>query len=518
MIKVTRMDGKGGRSSWIGLATLAFIFAWSLAWILSRRFEGYPPGNDSCYYLVAAKGIAAGRAYHDFSSPDPGAGTLLGPSFFPLILSGYWRFLHPHLGLLKVLVAMLMATAPAFAFLWLRYLLPGLPALLVSLAFGSAYTFIVQGNSVMTECVFCPMLYAALWLGQRDAARKNAGGRAGWEAWTGAALWVMIARTRVIGWFFLAVFVILSGRRKRWAVATVSAAAAAGWVGLERLSALGVRVTQYSDGMFTGMYPILIDAKAGVLALARNLGDNLWALIGSTDAHILFPYGYEAFQMGKMKRAVCIAIFLITAWGFLLAWKRRKELRPWVIAVLLSAVPTFLIFHAHDSFRYLMPFFPFQVLFFLEPFLAAAGKVESGKAAPAWRKHLPVSVCALLLATQAAGSYRHDFETEFIDYPGDFTALHDAIPAGPGRPDLCLSPDAYYTYLKTGCPSFHLIGRHPLSYVAPIARGKEAWAICGPRNDYYCEYWKEQGVVFGPPVKTVGSWRLMRVEHWPERP
>ncbi|HKP97951.1 MAG TPA: hypothetical protein VJ385_19620 [Fibrobacteria bacterium] len=497
-----------------------FLFAWSLAWILSRRFEGYPPGNDSCYYLVTAKGIAAGRAYQDLSSPDPAAGTLLGPSFFPAALSLYWSFLDPHLGLLKTLVAMLMATAPVFAFLWLRYFLAFPLALMVSLAFGSAYTFIVQGNSVMTECVFCPLLYAGLWLSRRDAARKAedggeagnpAGRRAGREAWMGAILWVILARTRVVGWCFLAIFLASAGRRKRWALAGASTASAAAWVALERLSARGIRVMQYSDGMFTGMYPILVDFKAGVLALAGNLGANLWALIGSTGAHILFPYGYEAFAMGKPKRAVCVAVFLITAWGFLLAWKRRKELRPWLAAVVLSSVPTFLIFHAHDSFRYLMPFFPFQALFFLEPFLAAAAP-----AAPAWRKRLPALACAVLLANQAWGSLRHDFETEFIDYPRDFTALHRAIASGPAKPDLCLSPDAYYTYLRTGCPAFHLIGRHPLAYVAPIARGKEAWAICGPRNDYYCEYWTGQGVVFGPPLKVSGSWRLMRVERWPE--
>jgi hypothetical protein len=181
--------------------------------------------------------------------------------------------------------------------------------------------------------------------------------------------------------------------------------------------------------------------------------------------------------------------------------------------MLLACVPTFVIFHPQDSFRYLMPFFPLHVLCYLEPFLMAAERVPAG-----WRNRLPVPVCALLLACQAAGSWRHDFETEYIDFAGDFIAAHQAIDSAVHKPDLCLSPDAYYTYLRTGCPTFHLIGRHPLPYVAPIAKGKVAWAICGPRNEYYCEYWESLGVVFGPPLKVSGNWRIRRVERWPDSP
>jgi hypothetical protein len=58
--------------------------------------------------------------------------------------------------------------------------------------------------------------------------------------------------------------------------------------------------------------------------------------------------------------------------------------------------------------------------------------------------------------------------------------------------------------------------RHPLEYVRPLAQGKETWAICGPRNDYFCEEWERKGVVFGnPPLKRTAYWRLLRVESWP---
>lgn len=503
------MMGKGREA-----ATLLVLYAWSLGWILSRQFADIPPGNDSAYYLTSAQGFAAGLPFRDLSSPDPQAGALLGPTFFPLLLSLYWLFLSPNLPALKCMVALIMAIAPVAAYLWMRLHIPARLAFLSALAFGASYIFVVQGNSIMTECVFCPLLYLGLWMSQRNESAPGlreipAPGRA--RSWAALIPWVLIARTRVSGWFFLGVFAFLSGRRGKWPLAAAAVLAAAAWVVLEKSLSRGVRVIRYTDGLFTDIYPILVDPWLGTVALARNLWDNLWGFASANAAHILFPYIYSLSAMSATKRLACLAVFLWTAWGLVIAVRRRKSLNPWLLAAFLASVPTFVIFRPHDSFRYLMPFFPFLMVFFLEPWIHLSERARAG-----WRRSLPMVAGLVVVVGQAMHSLGHDFESEFLSYSSDFAALHAFLLAEKSRPDICLSPDAYYTYLKTGCPTFNLQERHPLGYVMPIAKGKETWAICGWRNDYYCEEWERKGVVFAmPPLMTSGPWRLMRVERWP---
>lgn len=486
------------------------IYAWTVAWILAFRFGDLPPGNDSGQYLVLAKGIATGRPFADLSSPDPQAGGLLGPALFPFLLSLYWRFPAPDLGALKLAVALAMGAAPAAAFLWMRKHLDFIPALLAALAFGCSYMLIVQGNSVMTECVFTPLFYLALW-----ASAK--GSESGANRWAAAAMiaWAAVARTRVIGWIFFFGFAAaaIRGRKGRWLIPGLVLAAA--WLAWERILARDARPTRYTDGLFTDIFPVLTRPWEGLMALARNLGGNLYDFSTAIAGHILAPIWYEAFAMSAAKRAGCLALFLWTAWGLWLTWKSRPALRPWIAMMLLAQIPTFVIFHSHDAFRYLMPFFPFLALFWLAPWEALGRRLAAGRP---WARHLPAASMALLLAAQAAGSWRHDFASEYIDFPDEFASVHDAILALPARPEVCLSGDAYYTWLKIGCPSFQFWGtRHPMPYMREHAMGKETWAICGPRNDYFCDGWASKGMAFGKPVlRTAHGWELRRVEAWPD--
>lgn len=432
----------------------------------------------------------------------------MGPSLFPALLSLYWIFLAPHLEWLQILIALVIGLAPPLACLWMQTLVATPLAFCIALAFGACYAFIVQGNSIMTESVFCPMLYGALWLTARGGAEA---GRAAprTASWTAALLWVAMARTRVAGWFFLGAFAWIAARRGWKALALVALGLAAAWSALERVLASGVRAHGYTAGVFTVQYPILTDPIRGAKALAANFADNLWNFAGAIYAHLLFPWIYEAFSMGKAKRALCLAVFLISAWGLLLRIRRHPALRPWIAAVAASLLPTFLIFQPHDNFRYLMPLFPFLALCFLAPFEASA-TVTAG-----WRKAMPLAMAALLAAGQAAASLSHDFETEFIDYPREYAAIHDSLLAMPTRPDLCLAPDFHYTYLRTGIKTLHMESRHKLVYVQPLARGKEAWAICGPRNEYFCRAWEARGVAYDT-LKRAGTWSLLRIAKWPE--
>ena len=504
-------------SAWKRAVFPLVIYAWALAWILSRHFPHLPASYDSTYYLVSAKGFATGEYYKDFSTPDPHMGALLGPSFYPLLLSLYWRFLDPHLLALQILTAMVMAAAPVMAFFWLRLWLEPILALLISLAFGSSYMFIVLGNSFMTEVVFTPLLYAGMWLTYRSLqageSRRNAGEnrRNGSLGWIAMLLWVMLARTRVVGWIFFAVFSGLAAKGRRWLLLGAGLALAGAWVALERIMAIGAQATTYLGGMFTKTYPIEVDFWKGLRIWGAEVWHNIHSFTTSICAHILFPFFYDLMEMNKAKRLACLAVFLWTLWGACVTWLRWKDLRPWLAAALLASLPTLLIFLTNDSFRYHVPYFPFFAFFFVAPFL------RMGESSPsAWKKKLPLFACLAILVSQSLHALDHDFDTEFITMPKEFDAIHDSLLATPGRPDICLSPVNYYTYLRTGIPSLQNQGKHELEYVTGLSRGKEVWAICGPNNDYLCEDWERKGVVLeNPPLKRAGDWRLHRVLAWP---
>ena len=514
---------------WREAAVPVCIYAWALAWIFSRHFPYLPASYDSAYYLVSAKGFATGHYYKDFSSPDPNAGALLGPSFYPLILSLYWRFLQPNLLALQIATAMIMAVAPVAAYFWLGLWLAAPLALLLSLAFGSSYMFIVLGNSFMTEVVFTPILYSGMWLTysslQRREAFSNLGkmvsladgrqnGKGKWLVWVAMLLWVVAARTRVVGWLFFAAFSFFAAKARRWKVLLTGIGLAAVWVAVERALAIGAQVTKYTDGMFTKTYPIQVDFWKGISIWWENVWHNVHGFTTSIDAHILFPYLYDLIDMNWAKRGACLGVFLWTAWGAWISWRRWEGLRPWLAAAFAASLPTFLIFQTNDSFRYHMPYFPFLALFFVAPFVWLA----EGTSSPL-RKRLPLLACLLIAGSQSLHAARHDFETEFMTSPREFNAVHDSLLAMPNRPEICLSPITYYTYLRTGVFSLHLQGRHELDYVREISRGKEVWAICGPTNDFLCEDWERKGVTFGnPPLKRAGEWRLHRVVGWPGDP
>ena len=498
------------------------LYVWSLAWVLSRHFAGFPPGNDSCYYLVEAKGFAQGLGYRDLASPDPAGGALIGPSFFPLLLSLYWRFLDPNLTALKLAIAFAISAAPPMAYLWLRRALPLGLAAAIAAAFGASWEFIVMGNSIMTESVFLPLLYAGLWLSDRaglqtggpadgETAAEDRARPGGIAAFGAALAWVAAARTRVIGWGFLGAFLFLLARKRRWGLAAGTAAAAAAWTVMERFLARGVRVSHYTDSLFDRKYPIHIDLWRGIKALAANLGTSLFDFATAVAGHLAFTFPYEMGPMDRLKRAACVAVAAWAAWGAYLTWKRRPAWRPWMAAAGLASVPTFLIFHSHDSFRYHLPFLPLLLAFLLAPF-ERAGKKPGGTGGAS------ALAAACLLLAQVAGSWRHDFESDFMDYPREFRAINDTLRNRADRPEVCFTQDPYYTWLNTGCPSWPNVGWREPAEFRDLAEGKEAWIFCGPGNDFVCERWRGEGLVFSdPPLFGNRYFKAYRIEAWPPR-
>lgn len=487
-------------------AAPAALFLWCLAWILARHFPDIPPGNDSSYYLLMAKSFATGRAWHDFSSPIPGLGLLQSPSLFPLFITPAW--LIPHgLAIYKIILAILMASSTLPMWFWLRAFLPPPAAFLAVLAYGSHFLVVVQGNSFMTESIYTPLLYLGLLLSMRGFAATPEAGR---RSLLGAGVaFVMVARTRVVGWAFLSVYLYLLLRRREFAKAAGLAGLAGAWVVAEKISAVGVKVHQYGHDMFTEIFPVKSDFWLGIRLILENSWDNLYAYATVIHAHLLLPWFYSLAPMSAGKRGLCLAVFLWSLAGLVLLWRGKPALRPWLLAVAAVNGPNFIFFEANDSYRYLVPYHGFLMLLFLYPFTRLASLPA------AWRAAAPAAAALLLLVNQGTHSIvnRGDQDGYFLEWRGDFIALHEAIPPEGKRPDYLLSPDPYFSWLVTGVPAFHNHGRHKFSQVAATIPGRETWVVCGPRNAWNCEDWQRRGLRHdAAPLAEAGLWSLWRAE------
>lgn len=497
---------------------MAIPLAWGVAWIFLKRIPDYPPGNDGSLYLAMAKGFAQGTGYHDITSPDPAAGTLQSPSFWPLLLSLYWRWSDSGLeGLntLRFANGLLLSAAAVPCFFWLRLFLPAMPAFFIVMAFGASWATAFLGNSFMTETAFIPLLYGGLLLSQLGLHSAPGDRRGGAMRWVALLLWTLTARTRVIGWCFWAMYMILIGRRKEWPKLIAGLAVMAAWLLWERSMAAGIRVTQYQDGVFTAQYPLLVNLKAGALGLLGNLKDTLWSWSSAGQGHAMFPWLYYAYPMDKFKRIACLAIFAAVAWGFTLAWRSNRAARPWLLAMLAASAPTFAIFLPQDCWRYMHPFLPVSCLCLaltvgsLAARGAAAGATAGGKARQ-WMAGLGL----VMIVSQAMHTWQRDMDDDYIDQSRDFRALHDSLLAMPVRPEIILSPDHYYTWLRTGIPSLNDYGRqHRLRHVVPYLRDRETWAIVGSANLFYVERWEREGFALRrPPKAEVRQWKAFKAE------
>jgi hypothetical protein len=502
---------------------------WGVGWILFKSFPDYPPGNDGSLYLAMAKGFAQGTGYHDVTSPDPDAGTLQSPSCWPMVLSLYWRIPHVSLWDLRLANALVLCLTAVPAFFWLRLFLPALPALLIMMAFTSSWATAFLGNSFMTETIFIPILYAGMLLSHYGESRDGDPKRASAMRWAALILWAMSARTRVVGWCFWGTYMLLLGRRKEWPKVAAGAAMIAGWLWFEHRMAAGIHVRQYLDGMFTEKYPLLVSLGNGLRVIMTNLGANLWSWSTAGQGHALLPWFYYAHPMDKAKRIVCAILFLAVLYGLFLIWSRHRRVRPWILASLAACIPTFVIYLPSDAWRYMHPFLPFACLFLMTalgsvrwPFgkAAAAGSDAKGLAVAdagggtevARRTGWLIALGLILVFSQAMHTYQRDMTDDYIDQSDDFRALHDSIQASPVKPALILSPDHYYTYLRTGIPTMSDYGRQQfLKDVIPYLNDRETWAIRGSANAYYVEPWERAGVAFRqPPVLHVRHWELFK--------
>jgi hypothetical protein len=259
--------------------------------------------------------------------------------------------------------------------------------------------------------------------------------------------------------------------------------------------------------VFTRQYPLLTDFLMGIQGFWANAKDTIWNWTTGGQAHALFPWLYYLHPMDKAKRIVCLLVFLLVTWGLALAWRRHRDLRPWLLAAAAANLPTFLIFHSRDVARYMHAFLPFSCLFFMLAMERAGSMLPSLSKA-----RLGILAGLLLVVTQALHTYERDFEDDFIDQSTRFRALHDSLAAAPNPPGLILSPDHWYTWLRTGIPSMSDYGRqHRLRHVVPYLKDREVWAIRGSANDFYLYPWEDSGVVFlDPPLFVSGEWKAWK--------
>ncbi len=489
---------------WKGLIYF-FVLTWCALFVSIGFRPDMPSHHDSGVYMVFAKNLAEGKGYQDPASPVPNTGMIRVPSAFPILLAPYWRVLHPHLEWLKVFHAALLSCGVALAFAWLQRYLSFLPALFLSMAIGSSTAFVTIANSLLTEALFFPLLYGGMLLESRTREVED-GRRKTVHSWLSLVCWVIVARTRVIGILFLSAFLVTRAKKKQWVPVLCGIFLFTSWYMWERVLGGNLSPHEYTDGLLNRKFPVLVDPMQGFTMLWNNCSHNLWSYTGSMHAKTLFPYFYDLVAMNPFKRLLVLSVFAWSMVGAVLLWKRHSELRPWLLAGLLSLVPTFLFFIPEDLIRYMFPYFPFFLLTLVFPIQELAPVLSFRRT-----HYASLGVSVLLLLSQAAHTPKAHLYL-YREEQDNFLKLHDHIRTMEKQPKLLLSPDRYYSYLKTGLPALalHRIRERPL--VIAVQSQGEVWALCGPGSHNTCRYLEAYGQIpETPPLYKAGSWFLYRI-------
>ncbi len=459
--------------------------------------------------MTLSKSFAEGKGFLDPASPVPNTGMLRIPTAFPILLSAYWHTLHPHLAWLKVFNAALLSCGILLVFAWLNRYLDLLPAFCLSLAMAASTLFITITNSIMTEVLFVPLLYAGMLLSNRH---EESDSRAKGKIFSALALlcWLVLARTRVIGILFFLAFLFVKAWKQRWGSVLCGILLLGLWMMWE--SGLGehLSASQYTDGLFNRKFPVLVDPLLGLLRIWENFSHNFWSYAGSMHAKALFPYLYDLVEMNRFKRLVVLAVFAWSLVGCALIWKHQAELRPWILAGLLSLVPTFLFFIPTDIYRYMFPYFPFLLLTLVYPFTLME---RSGALRRAPLFILLISLSLLInQATHSPNAYLYLYRQE----QGNFLEVHRHIQTLTKPPRALLTPDRYYSHLKTSLPAMSLHQTWELPLLREVQTEGEILAICGGDGHNSCDQLVKYGVnPEYPPLYTAGTWLLYRIAPTP---
>jgi hypothetical protein len=264
----------------------ALLLIWAAFFISLDFYPDIPPRNDDSYYLTLAKSLSLGRGYDNLSFPDTRQSLDCFPSGFPLFLMAYWWFIAPHVLFLKLILAGSLIAGVAGSYRWMRRFLPTMEAGIAAAAFSSAPMFIMLGNSILSETIFIPVLYAGLIL----TLKVNENPDDNRNKWYALACMVILARIREVGLAFFALTIISVLLRREWRKAAVAVVVVAVWMLWENLSVhANTGSLNYVSDMATE-YGFINDPLKALLILGHQYIHNLWSFVGSIYANILFPW------------------------------------------------------------------------------------------------------------------------------------------------------------------------------------------------------------------------------------
>ncbi len=198
------------RARVVGITLLALIPSAHLAW-QARDMPHLGHYHDDGIYWVSAKSLADGAGYRIASLPDRPYQTKY-PPLYPLLLSGIWRLEPSFPGNLRWAVLFAWLALPVcLALTRLVFQDLGLgwsPAWLLCAALAVNPTVVILSISLMSDLVFCCLLFASLCLVTRAAKPKSpswlvvAAGLLGGAAFlTRSAAWPLVLAAPL--WFAL---------------------------------------------------------------------------------------------------------------------------------------------------------------------------------------------------------------------------------------------------------------------------------------------------------------------------
>ncbi len=260
--------------------------------------------KDDAWFVVLAKSLATGHGYNLINLPRPFSSYF--PPVYPFLLSVLYRVspeFPRNVVLLKALSVASMLLAALFVFhLFSREgRLPRLLAYWLALCTALAPSFVMLATStLMSECVFTMLQFAALLLAERCADRagkQNAIGSAVLAALIASAAYL----TRSMGIFLLAAVPVVLGRRKMYKQAAFFVATAlviaGGWATYRELRFVP---PPSSWPVMEGYSAQFWERRAGspIPVTARDLPGRVWQvstlLVAADTGALLVPSFYRS--------------------------------------------------------------------------------------------------------------------------------------------------------------------------------------------------------------------------------
>ena len=262
--------------------------------------------KDDGWYVVLAKSLATGHGYTLINLPQP-AGRYFYPPFFPFLLSLLYRVspeFPRNVALLKSLsvISMLLLSVVLFRLFNRQDRLPRSMAYLLALSTALAPSFVMLAtSSVMSECVFTALQFAALLFAERCARNRRDRAEPG-NACAAALLASAAYLTRTVGVALLAGIVIALLKRKLFKEVGVFVAVVLLCVGSwEAYKHFSISGSRQSAPVVAGYSAQFWDRNAnfpGTKVTARDLPGRVWqvatVIIADDIGALLMPSLYRS--------------------------------------------------------------------------------------------------------------------------------------------------------------------------------------------------------------------------------